>query len=94
MTKYPPVECPVCGAPVPRNAKACPNCGADERSGWNDEATLYDGIDLPDEAFGDAPSEAQRARAGGRRKFVSLALAVVALILVVAFVYAAIHGEF
>lgn len=43
-----PSECPVCGEPVPRGARACPSCGADERSGWNDEDTRYDGIDLPD----------------------------------------------
>ena len=46
-----PTECPVCGAEVPRNARACPECGADERTGWNDEATRYDGLDLPDHAF-------------------------------------------
>ena len=49
-TFTPPVECPVCGEVVPRTARACPGCGADERSGWNEEATRYDGLDLPDEA--------------------------------------------
>lgn len=49
----PPTECPVCGEAVPRGARACPGCGADERSGWNEEATRYDDLDLPDEAFGD-----------------------------------------
>ena len=54
-----PDSCPVCGEPVPRGAKACPHCGADERSGWNEDATRYDGLDLPDEAFeeGGRPSE-------------------------------------
>ena len=47
----PPSECPVCGADVPPSAKACPECGADERSGWDEEATRYDGLDLPDSAF-------------------------------------------
>ena len=45
----PPSECPVCGADVPPNARACPGCGADERTGWNEENTRYDGLDLPDE---------------------------------------------
>ena len=36
---------------MPRDARACPNCGADERAGWNDEATSADGLDLPDESF-------------------------------------------
>jgi hypothetical protein len=49
----PPETCPVCGEAVPRGAKACPDCGADERSGWNEEATRYDDLDLPDEAFRD-----------------------------------------
>ena len=34
----PPETCPVCGEDVPRGARACPGCGADERSGWNEEA--------------------------------------------------------
>ena len=46
-----PAECPVCGAEVPPNAKACPECGADERTGWNEDMTLYDGMDLPESAF-------------------------------------------
>ncbi len=58
----PPTECPVCGEAVPRGAKACPGCGADERTGWNEDATRYDGLDLPDEAYDDeqprdAPSQ-------------------------------------
>jgi len=48
-----PTECPVCGEAVPRGARACPGCGADERSGWNDEATRYDGLDLPEAAYDD-----------------------------------------
>jgi hypothetical protein len=44
-----PEECPVCGARVPRHARACPECGADERTGWNEETTRYDGLDLPDD---------------------------------------------
>lgn len=49
----PPAECPVCGETVPRDARACPGCGADERSGWDEEAARYDGLDLPDEALVD-----------------------------------------
>ena len=42
--------CPVCGAEVPAKAKACPECGADEKTGWSDN-TIYDGTDIegPDE---------------------------------------------
>lgn len=45
----PPSECPVCGAVVPKGARSCPECGADERSGWNEEDSVYDGVDIPEE---------------------------------------------
>jgi len=44
----PPEDCANCGEPIPRNARACPHCGADERTGWR-ETSIYDGLDLPDE---------------------------------------------
>ncbi|MCS6243403.1 MAG: zinc ribbon domain-containing protein [Opitutus sp.] len=44
----PPEDCAQCGEPIPRNAHACPSCGADERTGWR-ETSIYDGLDLPDE---------------------------------------------
>ncbi len=47
----PPEICPVCGEDVPRNAAACPGCGADHDTGWNEEATATDGLDLPDGEF-------------------------------------------
>lgn len=39
--------CPVCGAEVPGNALACPECGADEKTGWSPN-TIYDGTDIED----------------------------------------------
>jgi RNA polymerase subunit RPABC4/transcription elongation factor Spt4 len=39
--------CPHCGGMVPPGARACPECGSDERTGWS-EWTYLDGIDLPD----------------------------------------------
>lgn len=45
-----PQECAQCGAEIPRRARACPGCGADERTGWR-EASPYDGLDLPDSAW-------------------------------------------
>lgn len=46
-----PENCPVCGEDVPRNALACPECGADHNSGWEKDADAYDGVDLPDDDF-------------------------------------------
>lgn len=45
-----PEICPNCGAEVPRNARACPECGADEKTGWS-EAARHGHLDLPDEDF-------------------------------------------
>ena len=45
----PPETCPVCGEDVPRTARACPECGADERSGWKEDAAIYDALDLPND---------------------------------------------
>lgn len=46
-----PEICPVCGENVPRGAAACPECGADHRSGWREDGDGTDGLDLPDEEF-------------------------------------------
>lgn len=43
----PPSECAQCSAKISPQAHACPDCGADERTGWR-ETSIYDGIDLPD----------------------------------------------
>lgn len=45
-----PETCPVCGTEVPAGAKACPHCGADEQTGWSDEAR-YQSLDLPNDEF-------------------------------------------
>ena len=44
------MDCPNCGAGVPPGAKACPECGSDEQTGWS-EAAKVDGLDLPEETF-------------------------------------------
>jgi hypothetical protein len=45
-----PETCPNCGANLPRNAKACPECGSDEKTGWSEEA-YASSLDLPDDEF-------------------------------------------
>jgi hypothetical protein len=46
-----PEVCPVCGENVPRDALACPQCGADHNSGWRADVDTYDGVDLPTHDF-------------------------------------------
>ena len=45
-----PEICPNCGARVPARAKACPECGSDEHTGWSEEAYASN-LDLPEEKF-------------------------------------------
>jgi hypothetical protein len=49
----PPEICPTCGVDVPRHVKACPGCGADENTGWAEDASQATAADLglPDEDF-------------------------------------------
>ena len=72
-----PAECPVCGEDVPRAARACPHCGADERSGWNEDETRYDGLDLPDESdAGENGSKSRRAALATFWRWVAVGLIV------------------
>ncbi len=89
----PPAVCPVCGEDVPPNARACPQCGADHRSGWNEEETGADGLDLPDEdfdydAFMEREFGARRPRRGLR-----LVWWIAALVLILALGYAFLAGR-
>jgi hypothetical protein len=45
-----PDHCPNCGAELSPNARACPDCGSDERTGWSERAAAQR-LDLPDEQF-------------------------------------------
>ena len=58
-----PETCPNCGASVPRNAKACPECGSCDETGWSEEAD-YDALGLPEEEF-DYQEFARREFGGG-----------------------------
>lgn len=40
----------MCGGEVPEHAKACPECGACEETGWSEKATAQR-LGLPDEDF-------------------------------------------
>jgi len=54
-----PQICANCGAAIPRHARSCPECGADEHTGWR-ETSSYDGLDLPDAALTDRTGPASR----------------------------------
>jgi predicted nucleic acid-binding Zn ribbon protein len=56
----PPTECAQCGADIPPRARACPGCGADERTGWR-EQSVYDGLNLPDDETDDDTRSAPRS---------------------------------
>jgi hypothetical protein len=45
-----PEVCHNCGAIIPPKAKACPECGSDETTGWSDRAHA-DNLGLPDGEF-------------------------------------------
>lgn len=86
-----PPECPVCGAKLPPRAQACPDCGADDRTGWNEEVTRYDGLDLPDSAFDDDDqSPTPPTLASPHRQ---LFWTAVAALLIVLFVYGLLVGR-
>lgn len=45
-----PEICPQCGAIVPPGAAACPECGADEQTGWSERAQAQR-LGIPDDEF-------------------------------------------
>ena len=79
-------NCPNCGAEVEANATSCPECGSDEQTGWS-ENTLYDGLDLPDEAFEEAHQDSLDKP---RRK--DVLLMVIGLMLILIFILRFIFG--
>ncbi len=78
--------CPVCGAQVPAKAKACPECGSDEKTGWSDN-TIYDGTGIEEPEEFDYEDWKRREGLGGSRRpaigWVWWAVGVLALVLLV-----------
>jgi len=85
MKGKPPFDCPNCGAKVPAGARACSECGSDEKTGWNEDTAIYDGAGL------EVPSEFNHnewmkkeglvaTRASGKQ----IAIIIVALLLLAA----------
>jgi uncharacterized membrane protein YvbJ len=84
-----PEVCPNCGSEVPEGSRACPECGADETTGWSQGAYCERlGISDPDEAFdyGDFVKNefgAHRQRGYGRRLIWTLTAVILLLALLV-----------
>lgn len=91
----PPENCPNCGADVPPKAKACPECGACEETGWTEEAHTS-GLDLPDDSF-DYEDYVQR-EFGEKKELVPRGISKFwwcsALLLVVALLWLVLFGGF
>ncbi|MDR2676242.1 MAG: zinc ribbon domain-containing protein [Opitutaceae bacterium] len=99
--RRPPPECAICGTALPPDARACPNCGADERTGWDADddtgAGIYDGLDLPgEEDTAEAyerflRNEMPRRARHHRGRFLIIAVGVV---LIIALALAMLSGRF
>ena len=84
-------ECPNCGAEVPARARACPECGSCEETGWSERAEL-DGPGMPDDEFN--YDEFVRREFGNQRpvpRGLSPFWWVVAVLVLAAFLYALLH---
>ncbi len=84
-----PTVCPNCDGDVPRGARACPECGADETTGWSAGADYERlGVSDPDEPFDYAEFVRNEfgsgQRRGGKQKLVWSITAIVLLIALLA----------
>ena len=83
--------CPVCGADVPRRAKACPDCGACEKSGWSQDQYL-DGLSLPGEGFERREYHARELGYGSKKTPMQRFWLIVTLVIIVAFLLLTLRG--
>jgi hypothetical protein len=81
-----PEVCPVCGEDIPRNALACPECGADYNAGWREDADTYDAVDLPDEDFKYDEFVQQEFRSSPKPGAIKTIWWITALLVIVAFI--------
>ena len=77
--------CPVCGDEVSPNAKACPECGACDKSGWRVDAQAEDGLNLPDEDFDYGRFVDEEFGRGPKKSLPKWFWAVVAAVVLLAF---------
>lgn len=81
----PPEICPVCGEEVPRNALACPECGADHQSGWREDA--QDRLDLPEADFDYDDFVEREFGSGSKRNRLHPVWWITALVLLIAMLW-------
>jgi len=85
----PPTECAICGADIAPNARACPECGADDLTGWREQDPL-DGLDLPgEESTAEAYARYLRSQDGnhgyrGPRRLLIWSIAIAVAVAIVA----------
>jgi hypothetical protein len=84
-------SCPVCGADVPRRARACPECGACEKSGWSEDRYL-DGLNLPDADFNHEDFNAREFGRGTKQTAKQRLWLIVAIVIVVAMAWLTLRG--
>jgi hypothetical protein len=90
-----PETCPNCGAALRPRAKSCPECGADETTGWSDDAKQQS-LGLPDDSF-DYDDFVEREFGGKKRRGVrgmKPLWRMVAAALVILFLYSLWRGWF
>lgn len=85
MTKA-PESCPVCGEDVPPGALACPECGADELTGWRADADTTGGLGLPDEEFDYEDFKRREFGSGAKPEGISWAWWAAAVAVLLAFI--------
>lgn len=77
-----PEQCPNCGTDLPRRARVCPECGADERTGWSEQAAadhlgIHDPEAFDHEAFvREEFGEGRRGRVGKQPLWVWVVAAI------------------
>ena len=77
----------MCGEEVPANAKACPECGACDKSGWSEELHAS-GLNLSDEDFDYEKFVSEEFEGGAKKsatQWVWLAVGVILFLILIAF---------
>ena len=83
----------MCGEDVPRNALACPECGADHNSGWREDADVYDGVDLGDEQFDYDEFLQNEFGSGPKPRHIKPIWWIAAIVLLIAFAALCLYGS-